>query len=112
MLIDSFLISYLMLFIIGIIMAVLYGSLGVGLLIVGTSLIIASVQPQICDRVGSILRFVSILPYLLAVFFIYRAYIKARWDDYYKRIQIEPISQPTDYLALLINKLTKWLKPR
>ena len=110
--IDSFLISYLMLFIMGIAMAILYGSIGVALLIISASSLIASGQPQLCDNLGSILKFISILSFLLAIFFLYRAYIKARWDEYYKKIQIEPVSPPTDYLIPLVGKLKKWLKIR
>ena len=75
---DNFLLSYSILFILGIAMAVLYGSIGVGLLIIGTSLIIASVQPQLPNSISFTLRIVSVLPYLLAIFLLYRAWISAR----------------------------------
>ena len=124
MLLDMFLLIYLMFFIIGIVMAILYGSVGVGLLMMSLLSLIASGQPQLFGSLSLMLKVVSVLTFLLAALSLYRAYIKARWDEYHKRMgeyhtgiqigpvspPVEPVSPPVDYLLFLANKVLNCLR--
>ena len=56
------------------------------------------------------LKIVSILSIFGAVYFFYKAYMQASWDNYWKRIQFEPVSPPKDRLAIFLQRAKKWLK--
>jgi len=112
MLIDTILWFYGVLFIICLIMAVLYGSLGLVFSSIGTALIVVSFQPQ-TESIGGMLRYVSIFPYILSAVFFYRAYINARIQEFYKRSQHEIyIDYPTDPIAVLLTKTINCLKTK
>ena len=56
-----------------------------------------------------LLKIISILGVIGAIYFFYRAYLQAAWDNYRKQIPYEPVSPPKDYLAIFLKKALRWL---
>jgi hypothetical protein len=107
MLINSEFPFWVLLFIISLMVAVFYGSLSGVLFTVSAGLFVASFQ---FPEHEFTLRIASGILFLCSIVTFYRAYIRARWDDYQKQIEREPVSPPTDYLIVLFNKIRTWLK--
>ena len=107
MLIQDFFNFWAIWVIIGLMRAVFYGSLGGVLFTASIGLFVAGYQ---FPEHGSMLRIVSAIVFLCAIFFFYRAYISARWNEYQKQIEREPVAPPTDFMVVLLKRIKLWIK--